>query len=102
MPIYHPHPVVKERFLSGAEWVDPIDYGLDARETLNAALAMDRVKVAENNFEWLKNHSELQKTKVENIYIKMVDILKSKITGEINLPRRATRTNLPDEYFQLH
>ena len=102
VPIYHPHPVVKEKFLNGAVWVDPMDYNLDALATVNAALAMNREKVAAQNLKWLNENNNLQLTKVENIYVKMVDILKKKISGEISLPQRATRRNLPDKYFSKY
>jgi hypothetical protein len=102
VPIYHPHPVVKEKFLTGAVWVDPMDYGLDARATMRAAMAMNRQLVAAQNLKWLRENPHLRLTKVENIYVKMVDILKKKITGEICLPQLATRRNLPDEYFSKY
>jgi len=99
IPIYHPHPVVKEKFLAGAVWVDPMDYGLDARETLKAALSMDRVKIAKQNLEWINSNRFLQRTKVEKIYEKLVGILNKKISREISLPERTIRASLPDEYF---
>jgi hypothetical protein len=102
VPIYHPHPRVKEKFLDGAVWVDPMDYGLDARETMRVAMAMDRHTVASQNLKWLQENPHLQLTKVKNIYVKMVDILNKKISGEICLPRRATRRNLSDEYFSKY
>jgi len=102
VPIYHPHPKVKEKFLDGAVWVDPMDYGLDARETMRVAMAMDRHTVASQNLKWLQENPHLQLTKVKNIYVKMVDILNKKISGEICLPRRATRRNLSDEYFSKY
>lgn len=100
VPIYHPHPIVKEKFLNGAVWVDPMDYGLDPVATVKAALEMDREQVAAQNAKWLKENPNLQLTKVETIYSKMVDILRKKISGEISLPQKASRANLVDEYFQ--
>lgn len=100
IPIYHPHPMVREKFLNGAVWVDPMDYSLDPVATMKAALEMDRELVAAQNAKWLRENPNLQLTKVEKIYAKMVDILKKKISGEIDLPNPATRSNLPDEYFQ--
>ena len=99
VPIYHPHPAVREKFLKGAIWVDPVDYGLDARETMRVAMAMDREEVSAQNMNWLQKNPHLQLTKVENIYIKMVSILNKKVSGEICISGRASRANLPDAYF---
>jgi len=100
VPIYHPHPIVREKFLNGAVWVDPMDYGLDPVATVKAALELDREQVAAQNAKWLRENPNLQLTKVESIYSKMVDILRKKISGEISLPQKASRANLVDEYFQ--
>jgi hypothetical protein len=99
VPIYHPHPAVRDKFLAGAIWVDPVDYGLDARATMEAALKLERKEVAAQNLQWLRNNANLQQTKVEKIYEKLAGILRKKMSGSISLPERATRANLPDEYF---
>lgn len=100
VPIYHPHPVVKEKFLKGAVWVDPMDYDLDARATMEAALKMEQTEVAVQNLQWLRDNAYLQQTTVEKIYKKLAGILRKKISGELSLPNHATRANLPDEYFE--
>jgi hypothetical protein len=79
--------------------VDPVDYGLDARATMEAALKLERKEVAAQNLQWLMNNANLQQTKVEKIYEKLAGILRKKMSGSISLPERATRANLPDEYF---
>jgi len=100
VPIYHPHPAVRDKFLAGAIWVDPVDYGLDARATMEAALKLERKEVAAQNLQWLRNNANLQQTKVEKIYEKMAGILRKKISAELSLPQGAIRANLPDEYFE--
>lgn len=99
VPIYHAHPAVREKFLDGAVWVDPADYGFDGRAAMEAALKMDRAKVAEQNHKWLEETPVLQGTQVMQIYVKMGEILRRKMTGEICLPGSARRPNLPDEYL---
>jgi hypothetical protein len=99
VPIYHAHPAVREKFLDGAVWVDPADYGFDGRAAMEAALKMDRAKVAEQNHKWLAETTVLQGTQVMQIYVKMGEILRRKMTGEICLPGSARRPNLPDEYL---
>lgn len=96
VPIYHAHPTVREEFLKGAVWVDPGDYGFDARLAMEAALKMDRAQVADVNYQWLNGSGILEKTCLESVYKKLSRILDARIRGVLDLPETATRPDLPD------
>lgn len=82
VPIYRAHPTVRQTFLSGAQWIDPVDFGGSVRQTLKAALAADRVAVAENNWGWVQR-LEVQATRESSIYARIADILQ-----RTTIPRR--------------
>jgi hypothetical protein len=53
IPIYHAHPSVKKRFLTGARWVDPADFGFSPHKTIEHALAQDQTESRRINNAWL-------------------------------------------------
>ena len=46
VPVYRAHPTVRDGVLRGARWVDPTDFGLSAKRTLEFALSLDRAIAA--------------------------------------------------------
>ena len=98
VPIYHPHPSVRETFLYGAIWVDPADHGWNPRATVDVALNSDRKHVAATNYRWRENHPRVIKTDTASVYSRMAEILDLKSKGKIALPKRASRGRLKDEY----
>ena len=55
VPIYAAHPSVRAAYLDGAIFVDPATHNFDPSATVQAALAMDREAVAQQNFRWLES-----------------------------------------------
>lgn len=55
VPIYHPHPTVREGFLKGARWIDPADFNFNVSKTISAALDCDAQAFRENNWKWLRS-----------------------------------------------
>jgi hypothetical protein len=55
IPIYHPHPSVKEKFLSGAKWVDPSDFNFSPKETIAYALSQNHSEYREINDKWIQS-----------------------------------------------
>lgn len=98
VPIYHAHPSVREAFLGGAIWVDPADYAWNPRATMDAALNMDRKHVAAVNHRWRESHPRVLQTDTPTVYSRIAGILALKSKGEIDLPERASRGRLKDEY----
>lgn len=101
IPIYHAHPSVRTEFLNGAVWVDPAQYEFDAPATMEAALAKNRAEVAETNRKWMRESGILERAGLFPIYSKLAAILRAKIDGSFNLPLKASRPNLKDEYGKI-
>ena len=55
IPVYHAHPTVKSRFLSGAKWVDPADFEWSPEKTLEHALSADVSDYQATNDTWLQS-----------------------------------------------
>jgi hypothetical protein len=55
IPVYDSHPTVRDRFLSGAKWVDPVDFDFSPKRTIELALAADQSGFREQNDEWLRS-----------------------------------------------
>jgi len=55
IPVYHAHPTVKKRFLSGARWIDPAAFGFSPRRTIEFALNQDQTKFRSVNDAWLES-----------------------------------------------
>lgn len=53
VPVYHAHPSVRDSVLTGAKWIDPVDYSFDVSTTLAAARECDSKSIIEQNYEWL-------------------------------------------------
>jgi hypothetical protein len=97
IPIYHPHPSVKNHFLQGAVWVDPADYEFNGRETMAAALALDRVEVNEINKKWMTLNKQFLETYLYKVYSRLGNILAAKESGDIDIPTKARRNLFRDE-----
>ena len=55
IPIYHPHPSVKEEFLKNAKWVDPADFNFSPQKTIAYALAQNQIEYRDINDKWIKS-----------------------------------------------
>lgn len=53
IPVYHAHPTVKNRFLFGARWIDPAEFGFSPRRTIEFALKQDQTEFRTTNDAWL-------------------------------------------------
>lgn len=98
IPIYHAHPSVKQAFLQGAIWIDPADYDWDPKATMVAAENLNREEVDKANRLWLESHPKFQKTTLASVYSHLAEIVAHKANGKINLPSRARRVQLDDDY----
>jgi hypothetical protein len=83
IPVYHAHPVVKERFLNGAKWVDPADFGFNPRRTIEFALAQNQAEFRQVNDSWL--HSGiLAETENNRVFSNLYKIIAGKIKSPGN------------------
>jgi hypothetical protein len=55
IPVYHAHATVKNRFLSGARWIDPADFAFSPRRTIDFALNQDQMEFRSINDAWLES-----------------------------------------------
>ena len=78
IPVYHAHPRVKKRFLAGAKWVDPADFGFSPQRTIESALAQDQAVFRRINDAWLES-GILADTDDQKIFPMLHRIIKSKI-----------------------
>ena len=79
IPVYHAHPTVRERFLGGACWVDPSDFGFNPQRTIEHALALDTDEFRRVNDVWL--HSGiLDDTTSEGFWRIMCGLMREKLT----------------------
>jgi len=77
VPIYTPHPSVRDHFLPGARWVDPTDFDGDVRATINYALGVDRQEYQEANDAWFRSPL-IQATKHTAVWERIALILRRK------------------------
>ena len=55
IPVYHAHVTVKNRFLSGARWIDPAEFGFSPRRAIEFALDQDQTTFRSINDAWLES-----------------------------------------------
>lgn len=80
VPVYHAHPTVREKYLQGACWIDPADYGFDASRTLAAARKADAQKMREQNWKWLQTPA-VKSTEGFGIWSLVADYFVERIAG---------------------
>lgn len=78
VPIYHAHPTVRESFLKGARWIDPVDFNFNVSQTISAALDSDARAVRESNWQWLRS-GQVAATEGYAIWRKIVGLIVSRI-----------------------
>jgi hypothetical protein len=78
IPVYHPHPTVRNRFLVGAKWVDPADFDFSPERTIKFALAADQSAFREKNDEWLRS-GILAETDDRNLFSRLHTIIEAKL-----------------------
>jgi hypothetical protein len=76
--VYHAHPSVKKRFLDGAKWVDPADFGFSPQRTIEFALAQDQAVFRRINDAWLES-GILAETDDQKVIPMLHDIMKGKL-----------------------
>lgn len=74
IPIYRAHESLRSKVLSGAKWVDPVDYGDDPKRTIEAALEMDPDEFRHVNAQWIKTE-KLAETHHSKVFGKIGEIL---------------------------
>lgn len=82
IPVYHAHPSVLKRFLAGAKWVDPADFGFSPRRTIEYALQQDQAVFRRINDAWLES-GILAETDDRKFFPMLHRIIKSKIESVI-------------------
>lgn len=80
IPVYHAHPTVKNSFLAGAKWVDPVDHSFDPRCTIEHALNEKSSDYIEQNDAWLKS-GILDKTDDQKAMELIHNIIHGKVFG---------------------
>ena len=88
IPVYHAHATVKNGFLSGAEWVDPAEFGFSSRRTIEFALDQDQSEFRSVNDAWLES-GILADTDDLKVFPKLHEIVSAKLRDQ---PARATMT----------
>jgi hypothetical protein len=78
IPVYHAHPSVRKRFLAGAKWVDPADFGFSPQRTIEYALAQDQAEYRRANDAWLKS-GVLEESDDHKAFPQLHKILKAKL-----------------------
>jgi hypothetical protein len=74
IPVYHPHPTVREGVLRGARWVGPEDYGWNVESTLRAALDGEIDAYRSGNEEWLRGDA-VRATSAREVYRRIGKVL---------------------------
>jgi hypothetical protein len=87
IPVYHAHPSVKKRFLAGAKWIDPADFGFSPERTIEYALQQDQAVFRRINDAWLES-GILAETDSQGLFSYLHPIIKSKL--ERVIPSRVT------------
>jgi len=88
IPVYHAHATVKNRFLSGARWIDPAEFGFSSRRTIEFALDQDQSEFRSVNDAWLES-GILADTDDLKVFPKLHEIVSAKLRDQ---NARATRT----------
>jgi len=78
IPVYHAHPSVKNRFLAGAKWVDPADFGFSPQRTIEFALSQEQAEYRRVNDAWLQS-GILAETDNQKLVPMLHEILKTKL-----------------------
>lgn len=78
IPIYHADATVKTSFLSGAEWIDPADFGFSPRRVIDFALNQDQMEFRSINDAWLES-GILANTDDLKVMPKLHEIISSKL-----------------------
>jgi hypothetical protein len=81
IPVYHAHPTVKKRFLSGATWIDPAEFGFSSRRTMEFALDQDQTKFRSINDAWLES-GILADTDDLKVFAKLHAIVSAKLRDQ--------------------
>jgi hypothetical protein len=81
IPVYHAHPTVKNRFLAGARWVDPAEFGFSPRRTIEFALGQDQTKFRSVNDAWLES-GILSETDDSTVFPKLHEIVSAKLRAQ--------------------
>jgi len=81
IPVYHAHPTVKKRFLSGARWIDPAEFGFSSRRTIEFALDQDQTKFRSINDAWLES-GILADTDNLKVFAKLHAIVSAKLRDQ--------------------
>ena len=89
IPVYHAHATVKNRFLSGARWIDPAEFGFSSRRTIEFALDQDQSEFRSVNDAWLES-GILADTDDLKVFPKLHEIVSAKLRDQ---NARATRTS---------
>ncbi len=80
IPVYRAHDSVRRRFLEGAVWVDPFDFGNCPRRTLTYALSQDVQTFRATNDRWL-NSGTLNETDDKLVMKRLHKIIREKLDG---------------------
>lgn len=80
VPVYHAHPTVRDTYLRGARWIDPVDFDFDVEATLAAAQAADAEAIREQNYRWLQSEL-LRATEGYAIWTRIADIFVERLAG---------------------
>jgi hypothetical protein len=78
VPVYHAHAAIKTRFLSGARWIDPADFGFSRRRTIDFALNQDQMEFRSINDAWLES-GILADTDERKVLPKLHEIISGKL-----------------------
>jgi hypothetical protein len=81
IPVYHADATVKKRFLSGARWIDPAEFGFSSRRTIEFALDQDQTKFRSINDAWLES-GILADTDNVKVLPKLHEIISAKLTDQ--------------------
>ena len=78
IPVYAAHETVRTGILEGARWVDPIDFKLDPKATLEFALEQDSAVYQEANRVWLQKAAVIE-THFDRVWRRLAAIFRRKI-----------------------
>jgi hypothetical protein len=78
IPVYQAHPSVEQRFLCGARWVDPADFGFSPQQTIEYALSQDQAAFRRANDTWLES-GILAETDDRRVFPMLHKIISSKL-----------------------
>ncbi len=81
IPVYHAAATVKNRFLSGARWIDPAEFGFSSRRTVEFALDQDQTKFRSTNDAWLES-GILADTDNVKVFAKLHEIVSAKLRDQ--------------------